>query len=124
MEIKEIRVHNLLLLAEKFGRNIVAERLGYSDTNYLNQLCSGHGSFGNATARKVEKAFGYSTGWMDNFHKSLDEPAKTTTNTQKDTDRYKLLLKLGQLIEDFSPAEVAELEAQVELIRRRKDGKF
>lgn len=121
MNRKQIRVNNLLLLAEKHGRSLIAERLGYEDTNYINQLCRGHGSFGDKTASKIEHAFNLETGWMDVKRDVLaSEPG--VVDTSSETDRYQLLLKIGKLIEDFSPAELAELDARVELIRSRSRG--
>lgn len=65
MEIKDIRMRNLNLLADQHGRTAIAEKLGYPDNNYINQLCGGHTNLGSRTARKVESAFGLPTGWMD-----------------------------------------------------------
>lgn len=121
MTRKQTRVNNLLLLSEKYGRATIAERLGYEDTNYVNQLCRGHGSFGDKTAEKIESAFGLEAGWMDVAH-SNQVFGKESTDPESETDRYKLLLKIGRLIEDFSPAELAELDARVELIRSRARG--
>ena len=69
MEIKEIRIENLNLLLESNSRKNLAESMGYSDTNYINQICKGHGSFGSATARRIEAAIQLPKGWMDVRHK-------------------------------------------------------
>lgn len=68
MEIKEIRIENLNLLLETYSRKQLASEMGYQDTNYLNQLCGGHGSFGSATARKIERCADLTKGWMDVRH--------------------------------------------------------
>ena len=65
MTVSEIRRANINYLAERWGRKELAERLGYSDTVYINQLCGGHGSFGNRVSRKIEERLGLQRGWMD-----------------------------------------------------------
>lgn len=65
MDVTAIRVSNINVLAERYGRAQLAARLGYDDTNYLNQLCAGLGSFGNRTARKIEKQLELQHGAMD-----------------------------------------------------------
>ncbi|WP_346839804.1 S24 family peptidase [Microbulbifer sp. SAOS-129_SWC] len=65
MDIKDIRRANINLLADMYGRTDISEKLGYPDNNYINQLCSGHGSFGSRTARKIEEALQLPRGWMD-----------------------------------------------------------
>lgn len=65
MDINQIRRQNINHLAEKYGRGVLAEKIGYKDTVYLNQLCAGHGSFGGRTARNIEKALDLPHGWMD-----------------------------------------------------------
>ena len=72
MEAAEIRMINFQYLCDtKYSRAYVAEKMGYPDTNYVNQLCGSFGSFGTPTARKAEKAFDLTPGWMDNLHPSL-----------------------------------------------------
>lgn len=66
MDITQIRRANLQLLADHAESRLeLAAKIGYADTNYLNQLLSGHGSFGGRTARKIEQALGLKDGWMD-----------------------------------------------------------
>jgi SOS-response transcriptional repressor LexA len=70
MDIENIRRQNINFWADKLGRGILASKLGYSDTIYINQLCAGHGSFGSRTARKIEAALDLKHGWMDQIHES------------------------------------------------------
>ena len=73
MEIKDIRRKNILFLADsKYTRGALAEKLGYADTNYLNQLCKGFANIGNNTARKIELKLNLENGWMDKRH-DIDE---------------------------------------------------
>lgn len=66
MQVLEIRRLNLRYLAEsKYGRATLAEKLGYPDCNYLNQLLTGHSVVGEKTARKIEERLGLLPGWMD-----------------------------------------------------------
>ena len=72
MDVKQIRRLNIKYLADvKHTRSGLATKLRYDDTNYINQLCGNFGSFGNATARKIEKALKLAHGWMDNLHPEL-----------------------------------------------------
>jgi hypothetical protein len=70
MDTKQIRLANINHLANKHGRDRIAE----CDTrkkwtaNYINQLCGGFGSFGAVTARRIEKGLNLSHGWMDLLH--------------------------------------------------------
>jgi SOS-response transcriptional repressor LexA len=73
MTIDEIRRANVNYWAKKLGRGLLAKKCGYSDTVYINQLCAGHGSFGNRTARRIEKALGLRVGEFDTLHDYLDQ---------------------------------------------------
>lgn len=110
MDIEEIRRENINFWADKLGRSVLAEKMGYKDTVYLNLLCGGHGSFGKNTARKAETALGLERGWFDRSHKRPDIDSK--------------LNKLVEEIKDFDVRDIAELLAQVDLIKRRKSGLF
>jgi len=68
MDIKEIRIENLKLLLEVEclgDRMALAKRLGKDDVNHLNQLLTGHGSFGSRVARGIESKLGKPKGWME-----------------------------------------------------------
>ncbi|MBN49957.1 MAG: hypothetical protein CMN85_10480 [Spongiibacteraceae bacterium] len=68
MDVIEKRKRNFCALCDKHSRGTIAQKMGYSDTNYVNQLYKGHGSFGGKTARKVESALNLPLGWMDELH--------------------------------------------------------
>lgn len=114
MDIDEIRRKNINYWADKLGRNILAEKVGYKDTVYINQLCAGHGSFGSRTARKLEKALGLEKGWFDVLH---GEDAVGTSFAPP-----LILKKIAAETHDFTQAELAELMLQIEIIKRRKRG--
>jgi len=63
---------------------------------------------GNKIAREIENAFKKPRGWLDRPRPGEDDP----------------LRELAQEIEDFSPSELAELKAQIDLIKRRKRGEL
>lgn len=65
MTANKTRQKNLVYWADKIGRDALAQKAGYPDTNYLNQLYKSHGSFGGGTARKFEKALGLEEGEFD-----------------------------------------------------------
>jgi hypothetical protein len=111
VDIEEIRRKNINHWADKLGRNILAEKIGYKDTVYINQLCAGHGSFGSRTARKIEKALELEKGWFDVLHDETIKPSKSV-----------LLQKIDAETKDFTQSEIAELMLQIEIIKRRKRG--
>ena len=74
MDISEKRQINMKFLADTNStRAELAEKLGYQDTNYVNQLVRGFCSLGNRTARKIEVKLGLPHGWMDEIHPELYE---------------------------------------------------
>lgn len=68
METKEIRKKNINDLCNHYGRDIVAKKMGYPDTVYINQLCGGHVDCGAKTARKMEAALNLQKGFLDIPH--------------------------------------------------------
>ena len=78
MTVTQTRFKNMTLLSDGISRDVLARKLGYHNTNYVNQLLSGHGSFGSNTARKCEKAFNLAEGSLDDpyFQAHSDVAAK------------------------------------------------
>lgn len=81
MDNHEIRKRNLTWLCESYGRESVAERLGYEDTNYIKVLLSKKSKtqIGNRVAKKIEASFpDVSTihGWMDRPQWDISEREK------------------------------------------------
>jgi hypothetical protein len=69
VKLREIRKLNFLYLADKvYGRQALADLLGYDNTGYLNLLAKGHSNIGDEVAEKIEAAAGKSPGWMDTPH--------------------------------------------------------
>lgn len=120
MDIKEIRVANLNFWADKLGRGILAEKLGYPDTNYLNQLCTGNGSFGNRTAKKIEKRLQLENGWMDRVHTIVSYPSGETHQSPVDATSGKQIIE--DITQGFTETDFQELAIQADVIRRRKIG--
>lgn len=102
MEIKDIRKHNINLLAGKYGRTAIADKLGYPDNNYVNQLCGGHTNIGSRTARKIEAAFGLATGWMD--YPQKEDEARELPDALRATPIPDEVAELIQLIEETARA--------------------
>lgn len=130
MDNKTIRYNNARSLIERLGSlEAFAEKIDRAPTQ-----CSAFAGanprkgIGDSIARHIERSFMLDHGWMDQDHSGDTKKPKTTeSEPQKlapDGDRFQALLTLGKLIEDFTSAELSELEAQVELIRRRKSGGF
>ncbi|VUD48527.1 hypothetical protein TDB9533_01251 [Thalassocella blandensis] len=76
MENKEIRRKNFQMLCDQHGRDVIAKKMKYSDTVYINQLYGGHAPCGDRTARKIETSLKLPTGWMDEQH-DKDDPEIT-----------------------------------------------
>ena len=98
MDAIDKRRLNIKYLADvKYGRIALAEKLGYQDANYINQLCGGFGAFGNRTARKIEKTLDLPHGWMDTLHSDLykaellSEPQELTAAQQRLITAYQEL---------------------------------
>ena len=81
MDIKEIRIANLNRLLREFdgSREEFAKLCGYDGVNYFNQLLSGHGSFGNRTAKKISHALNRDGGFLDRTQSNV-EPAIAKPN--------------------------------------------
>ncbi|AQQ67470.1 hypothetical protein Mag101_07330 [Microbulbifer agarilyticus] len=120
MEIKDVRKKNLNLLADEHGRAEIAERLGYPDTNYLNQLCGGHTDMGSRTARKVEERFQLPRGWMDypQQAESIHEAAASKAAAPLPQEVVSLLALIEETARDgVLTAEYAQLlEQQIRMM--------
>lgn len=106
MDIKLIRIANIKYLADKHGRERLAEcdeRKKWT-TNYINQLCGGFGSFGASTARRIEKGLNLSFGWMDVLHSDISY----SNNSNLITDEASKAQMLN-LWEKLTPEERARL---------------
>lgn len=130
MDNKAVRYKNARSLIDEVGSlEAFAEKIERAPTQ-----CSAFAGanprkgIGDRMARHIEDKFGKLHGWMDREHSNEDEPPRAgeigKPKSAGDGGRFQALLTLGKLIEDFTPSELAELEAQVELIRRRKGGGF
>ena len=79
-------------------------------------------------ARHIERTFELEHGWIDQPHSEEDGASKTEpvhpVAIKLDTDRHQAFAGLLQAVEGFSASELAELQAQADLIRRRKSGGF
>lgn len=76
MDIKEIRLLNLLTLAQKHGQDIDFCKRIDMNPSYLPQLKSRGKSIGDKIARKVEEKLGLQRGFMDVSHESAELPDK------------------------------------------------
>jgi hypothetical protein len=62
----ETRRRRLQLLVQQYGsQKAVAEACGFTSDNYVTQLLNPRKSFGEKTARKIEKATRKPLGWLD-----------------------------------------------------------
>lgn len=105
MDSKEIRRRNLLYLADvKYNRRVLAEKLGYGDSSYLNQLAAQHSKMGDRTAKKIEQVLGLDDGWMDTVHPNLwdsqSHPIKAVAQEIFDSYSDEDLWILIQLIQE------------------------
>lgn len=105
MDIKQIRTANINHLADKHGRERIAEcdeRKKWT-TNYVNQLCGGFGSFGASTARRIEKGLNLDYGWMDLMHSEI--PYESSTLLTDEASK----VQLNNLWDRMTPEERAQL---------------
>lgn len=91
MSIEEIRRANMNYWADKLGRGVLAEKAGYKDTIYINQLCGGHGSFGSRTARKLERALNLESGWFDRVHPGIEGHTENTAELFRSPEMVPLI---------------------------------
>ena len=117
MDIQEIRKENLRELSNRFGRAELADKLGYQDTNYLNQLCSGHSNIGNRTARKIEKA-------LDLEHGKLDHPKIELVRASEPNESEQPTLTLLSILSQASPDLLEMLKADPSKVRASTKIKF
>ncbi len=129
MNSKEIRRKNLRELVDKADSGAAFAKQADMAPSLLSQILSQNPSrnVGDRLARKIEERLRLPSGWLDSAHSTeIADHIVTDKSARQENSggQYRALLTLGALIEDFTPAELAELEAQVELIRRRKGGGF
>lgn len=80
------RKNNLRYWAKELGRKELAKKLGYEDTNFINQLLgkksNGNGSFGENLARKFEVDLELPLGWFDQSFPELYEVVESDPGPQ------------------------------------------
>lgn len=81
--IKETRRLNASYLAEKYGRDAFATKLGMDDTNYINQIVKGHTKIGDKKAADIEEVFSLPKYWMDQVHPTLWLEGATANEEQR-----------------------------------------
>ncbi|MES2182354.1 MAG: hypothetical protein V4493_09680 [Pseudomonadota bacterium] len=109
MDIRLIRIANIQHLAEKYSRERIAECDEKWTTNYVNQLYGGFGSFGAATARKIEKGLHLTHGWMDLLHPDVRYGSSETQPT--DTVDKAQLLRLWEKMTADEKAKLLKIGA-------------
>ncbi len=100
MSITETRKQNINALTAEYSRGVIADKMGYKDTVYVNQLCGGHADMGSRTARKLEAALSLPSGWMDKAH--------DTTTDNPDKIR---LLEIWELMTDDERSQLLKIGA-------------
>lgn len=123
MSIHEIRRKNFLYLASKYnGRAAFAEKLGYNDASYINQIASGHINMGPSTAKRVEYAEELSEGWMNLPHPELwsEYRLNETFDSNQVREEEGIYEVEGKDLNKLSNAELADLLVRVsELLKKR-----
>jgi hypothetical protein len=118
MDAREIRRLNLRYLADKYGRDKLAQKLGYNDVNYLNQVLGKHVNIGPRAPRNWETALDLEQGWFDIQHlelwdntasREIAEPSKTYLS------RAVSELSTDELMEMLSEEQKRELERRMAL---------
>ena len=101
MDIEEIRQININYWADTLGRDGLAQKCGYPDANYVNQLCRGHGVFGKNTARKLEQSLNLQRGWFDVLHPETASDKRSTVKAKIDELPTDLLPKVESYIDNM-----------------------
>lgn len=131
MDNKTIRYNNARSLIKKVGSlEAFAEKIDRAPT----QCSAFAGSnprkgIGDSIARLIEERFDLPHGWMDQNNSNVEGKevigaVGTGVSASQDVDRHQALAGLLQATEGFSASDLAELQAQAEIIRRRKSGAF
>lgn len=140
MEIKEIRLENLLALAKREGQDLDFCKRIDMNPSYLPQLKSRSKAIGDKIARKVEEKLGLERGYMDTIHGD-DEAKPTTPLPASDVmsvayaieslpdpikDQFKrLVLSICAHCNEEAPATKRDVEAfEVTIPQRRHDDRF
>lgn len=110
MDIKQIRYLNTrAVVAKAGGITALADKLGKSQSQVSAFAgINPHKGIGDKIARQIEEAYDLPRGWLDKAHDEGNEK----------------LVMLNHAVKDFTPAELAELMAQAELIKKRKRGEL
>lgn len=105
MDIKEIRLANLLLLAEKYGSMAELARQTGLNRFYLYQLRSPvtKASMGDDVARRIEAKLSLEHGWMDNLH--LEEEKQQAIAFFEDFIKRQDAARVQQIIDFLKTSE-------------------
>lgn len=123
MDIKQIRLANLLSLIEEFGGakhgqiKRFADKIG-ADPTYISLIKNGHRSMGDQLARQYEKACGKPHGWMDQMHEDQPElpgDSPFNANPRKYNDLSQKGKEAADTVMGMTESEIAEI---LPLLRR------
>lgn len=113
-DVKEIRYKNFMYLANKYnGRAEFAEKLGYDNPNYINQIAARHLGIGPRTASRIEDAEGLPRGWLGTPH-----PQEWGVEIKEEHVPYDVgsSLLLGRKVSELSVNDLAGLAAEAAAI--------
>lgn len=118
MDVKTIRRKNLALLKEREKTFDAIARRADIDPNYLSQINTGYRDMGDASARKIESAYGQPHGWMDTLH--VAETFGAVPNIEPVTRTLQKVpliswVSAGQLKEVFDPYQPGAAESWEEI---------
>ena len=122
--VRELRRKNLAAVVQQFGTQAgLAKKLDV-DSSFISQLLNGHRHMGDDVARKIERAAGKRTGWMDNpqpdawgqllMARAAGRPV--FTNGDKDARRAWIESVLG----DLDDADIDVIVPIIQRLRRAK----
>lgn len=103
MDLSERRRWWVAYLAEQRGRDALAQELGYQDTNYLNQVISGHATLGNGNAKKWQERLALRPDWFDRL-----VPGEDSDGPSNDE-----LAELQEMLAELGPEKFAEELASI-----------
>ena len=107
MDAHEIRRMNLVYWADKLGRKTFAQKMGYSDENYINLLYGGHSKLGTRNAAKFAQILKLETNWFNEEHPDLWETGSGFVSEK--AVNYSAVTNLDDLIDQLSHKGLVEL---------------
>ena len=111
MEIKAIRLRNLLALKEQFGTFAKLAKVVGTDPSVFSQIKSRNRNLGHTLARQIETRLGKPEGWMDVAQKDMVAEEPFALYSVSASMQSRLLKVFDWLTPEQQEQAIRELEA-------------